>query len=152
MLKLNPLGNCTLNWIISLQVASRLLVGKGSSRRTGCVVRACDNKRTRNDGRWKMEWLGKQMDGLAWDSNWTFAVRSLRLSHRYGTAVFMTCQFCAQNTSLFFCFNKIIPQTASLISNAYIETQHQKALWTKISTFSVMTSFWSYFVVCVEMD
>jgi len=128
MLNLSPLGNCTLNWIISLQVASRLLVGKGSSRRTVCVVAACDNKRTRNDGRWKMKWLGKQMDGLVSDTNCTFTVRNLRLSHRYGTAVFMTCQFCAQNTSLFLCFNKIIPQTAILISNAYIETQHQNAL------------------------
>jgi hypothetical protein len=62
--------------------------------------------------------------------------------------------FCAQNPSLSSCFSKIIPQTARLLSNAYIETtQHQNALLTRISTFfiSVTTSFWLNCTVCVEM-
>ena len=80
-------------------------------------------------------------------------MRNLRLSLRYGRAVSMTCHFCAQNPSLLSCFSKIIPQTARLLSNAYIETQHQNALSTGISTFfiCVTTSFWLNCTVCVEM-
>ena len=70
---LNALGNCTLNWIRFLQVASCLLVGKGIiSSRNGCVVKACDNRRTRSIGRWQFEWLGNQLVGLGWVSHCTF--------------------------------------------------------------------------------
>jgi hypothetical protein len=40
----------------------------------------------------------------------------------------MACHFYAQNPSLFSSFNKIIPQTASLLLNGYNETQQQNAL------------------------
>jgi hypothetical protein len=148
MLMLKPLGICALNWIRCLQVASCLLVGKGSSSRMGC-----DGRWTRSISRWQLKWVEKQVDDLGWESTCTSAVRNLRLSLRYGAAVFMTRHFCAQNPSLLSCFSKIIPQTARLLSNAYIETQHQNALSTTISTFfiSVTTSFWLNCRVCVEM-
>ena len=134
-------------WVRSLQV-SCLLVGKGSSSRT-----VCDDMRTRSIVRRQLKWLEKQLDDLGYDATCTSAVRNLRLSFRYGTAVFMTCHFCAQNPSLLSCLNKIIPQTARLLSNAFIETQHQNALSTRISTFfiCVTTSFWLNCTVCVEM-
>ena len=75
---------CTLNLIRSLQVASCLLVGKGSSssssRWTGCDVPGCDDRRTWNIARWQLKYLEKQLDGLGWDSTCTCAVRNIRLS------------------------------------------------------------------------
>jgi len=53
---------------------------------------------------------------------------------RFGTAVFMTCHFSAQHPSY---FSKIIPDTASLLSKANIETQHQNALPTRIPSFFI---------------
>jgi hypothetical protein len=44
-----------------------------------------------------------------------FSRLGFRLSLRYGKEVFMTCHFCAQNASLFSCFNKIIPQIAKSV-------------------------------------
>jgi hypothetical protein len=65
----------------------------------------------------------------------------------------MTCHFCAQQPPLLSCFNKIIPQTASQLSNAYIDTQYHKAMWTRIYTFfiSVTSSFWLICVVCIHV-
>jgi len=40
---LKTLGYCALNWTRVLQVASCLLFGKDRSRRTVCVVPACDD-------------------------------------------------------------------------------------------------------------
>ena len=50
-----------------------------------------------------------------------------RLPH-YATAVFMTCHYYEPNPSLLTPFNKIIPQTASLLSNAFIETVPERTV------------------------
>jgi hypothetical protein len=70
MLILKPLGNCTLDWIRFLPVASCLLIGSSSSW-TGCVVWNCDDRRTRSVGKWQLKWLEKQPFGVGWDSNCT---------------------------------------------------------------------------------